>query len=311
MNPVFKVSNTIFDSLERLWHKKQTTRFIANLLILTFVGSLILIEFSRQGWLPAPFSDMIPKSHYYAVNIALTMLLAIEILSLIFGLSKSVADSLGTQFEILSLIFLRQSFKEFIYFDEPLHWEQATQPVLYIISDASGGLIIFLLLGIYYRIQHHKAITDDPQAKKNFITSKKMVGLILLVLFTVIGINDIINLVLGLPVYDFFATFYTILIFSDVLMVLISLRYSSRYQVVFRNSAFAVCTVIIRLALTAPPFYNVLLGIGSVLFAIGITYAYNLFEFQDPKGKLDDRRSKPTPAIEQSGRSDLSSSSEH
>ncbi len=285
MNPLLDFSQKLFDILENLWRHKKTSRFIANLLILTFAGSLILIEMARQGWLPEPLNAQFPKSHYYAVNIALSMLLGIEILSLIFGLSKSVADSLGTQFEILSLIFLRQSFKEFIYFDEPLQWEQASKPVLYILSDAGGGLLIFLLLGIYYRIQHHRTITDDPQALKNFIASKKLVGLVLLVLFTTIAIDDGINLLFGKPVYDFFATFYTVLVFSDVLLVLISLRYSSSYQVVFRNSAFAVSTVLIRLALTAPPYYNVLLGLGSMVFAIGITYAYNLFETREQTEK--------------------------
>ncbi|MBV5326887.1 MAG: hypothetical protein JZU65_04505, partial [Chlorobium sp.] len=78
--------------------------------------------------------------------------------------------------------------------------------------------------------------------------------------------------------FDFFAIFYTILVFSDVLLVLVSLRYSSNYQIVFRNSGFAVATVVVRLALTAPPYYNVLLGVGAMVFAIGITVAYNRFE---------------------------------
>jgi len=285
MNPVLKFGQNLYDYLEHLWHHKKTERFIANLLIAVFAGSLILIEIGRQGWLPQSLGNSLPKSHFYAVNIALTMLLTIEILSLIFGLAKSVADALGTQFEILSLIFLRQSFKEFIYFEEPLKWGDATNPVLYILSDALGGLLIFLLLGFYYRIQHHRAITDDAQAKNNFIASKKVLGLALLLLFVILGINDGINLMLGKTVYDFFATFYTVLVFSDVLLVLIALRYSSSYQVVFRNSAFAVCTILIRLALTAPHYIDVLLGLGSVLFAVGITYSYNLFECLDPKGE--------------------------
>ena len=69
----------------------------------------------------------------------------------------------------------------------------------------------------------------------------------------------------------------TVLIFADVLMVLISLRYSTTYHIVFRNSGFAVATVLIRLALIAPAPVNALLGIASALFALGLTVAYNTF----------------------------------
>jgi len=62
-----------------------------------------------------------------------------------------------------------------------------------------------------------------------------------------------------------------------VLVVLVSLRYSSTYHVVFRNSGFAIATVLIRLALIAPAPINALLGVSSALFALGLTVAYNAF----------------------------------
>jgi hypothetical protein len=57
-------------------------------------------------------------------------------------------------------------------------------------------------------------------------------------------------------------------------MVLISLRYSASYHVVFRNSGLAVATVLLRLALTAPPPWSGLLGVVALVFALGLTLAY-------------------------------------
>ncbi len=45
----------------------------------------------------------------------------------------------------------------------------------------------------------------------------------------------------------------------------------------FRNSGFAVATVFVRLALTAPPVTNAVLGVPAVVFACGLTFAYNGF----------------------------------
>jgi len=268
----------LFDSLEHFWEHKRTERAAANLLIITFLGALLLIEFRRQGWLPDALASVMPTSHYYAINIAFSMLLAIEVLALVFSLANSVSDSVGKQFEILSLILLRHSFKEIIYFKEPLIWAEAPEPVMHILSYAGGALLLFLLLGLYYKLQKHRVLNQSIAVTTEFISSKKLVSLLLLCIFSGMGIADALLYLSGEPVFDFFALFYTILVFSDVLLVLVSLRYSSNYQIVFRNSGFAVATVVVRLALTAPPYIAVLLGVGAMLFAIGITFAYNRFE---------------------------------
>jgi len=268
----------LYDFLEHLWEHKRTERLIARLLITVFLASLILIELSRQGLLPAQLAAVMPHSHFYAINVALSMLLGLEVFGLVFSLASSVSVSVGKQFEILSLILLRNSFKELVHFSEPLHWDSSTDTVLHMLSNAGGGLAIFLLLGVYYKMQKHRAITCDIEAATHFIASKKVISLLLLVLFSFIGFIDGVRYLSGTSLENFFSLFYTILLFSDVLIVLISLRYSSDYPIVFRNSGFAFATVLIRLALTAPAYFNVLIGIGAVVFAIGITYAYNRFE---------------------------------
>jgi hypothetical protein len=265
-----------FDALEAFWENPRTQRFSANLLIVTFILTLIIIELRRRGFLPDALKSVFPDSHFFAVSIAFTMLLGIEILGLVFSVARSVSESLGKQFEILSLILLRQSFKEFIYFDEPIEWQKVSEPVMHILSDTGGALAIFAMLAFYNRIQLHRPVVMDANERLKFIAAKKLVGLLLLLIFISVGLNDLARSFAGLPTYDFFATFYTILVFSDVLLVLVSLRYSPNYLILFRNSGFAVATVIIRLALTAPAYINVLLGVAAAFFAVGVTIAYNV-----------------------------------
>ncbi len=271
-----------YDLLERFWTNKHTERFIANLLIMVFLGSIGLIELNRQGLLAQGVASYIPISHYYAINIAISMLLGFEVIGLVFRLAKSVAVSVGKQFEILSLIMLRHSFEELVHFNEPLVWDHTLEPVLKMLSNAGGALVIFMLVGFYYSLQRHRPITRDIKAAADFIGVKKIVSLLLLSIFFFIGSSNLYGFFTGTPSSDFFPVFYTILIFSDILLVFISLRYGSSYPIVFRNSGFAFATLLIRLALSAPPYINVLLGIGSVLFAIGITYAYNWYKKPQP-----------------------------
>ena len=81
--------------------------------------------------------------------------------------------------------------------------------------------------------------------------------------------------------FPFLASFYTILVLGDVVIVLVSLRYRTTFHIVFRNSAFAGATVLVRLALSAPPYVNVLLATGATLFLLATTFVYNAWWEQE------------------------------
>jgi hypothetical protein len=290
MDSLYKRINTVFDTLNHFWESTESRRWTMWLLVASFFLTIMLIEAKRlallSGWLPGSFFSRLPKNHFYAVNLVFTVLLVIEVASLAFSIAGSVANALGKQFEILSLILLRQAFKEFVYFDEPIVWDKIELPVLHMLSDAGGGLLLFFAVWVYYRIQTHRSITNDPEEKYRFVTAKKCLSLVLLLVFVVLGVRVLWELLfadIGASTtsqsspLDFFDAFYTALVFSDILLVLISLRYSSHYPIVFRNSGFALATVFIRLALTAPPYINIAIAGAAITFAIGLSFAYRTF----------------------------------
>ena len=49
----------------------------------------------------------------------------------------------------------------------------------------------------------------------------------------------------------FYTDVFTVMIFTDVLIVILSLAVSDRYELVFRNGAFVISTILIRFSLTA------------------------------------------------------------
>ena len=272
-------ASRLFDRLERWWLAVATQRHVATALTLVFLAGLILVEARRRGWLPEGIEEHIPTKHYYAILVAFTLLLLTEVIELVFALAQSVASAVGKQLEIMSLILIRQSFKELTYFDEPIVWGEVSgevsMRVVYILSDAIGALIIFALLAVSYRLQHHRPITRDADERASFVASKKLIALILLFGLIVIGVSWAAAVLGGSTRHGFFEVFYTLLIFADVLIVLISMRYNSPYPVVFRYFGFAVATVLVRLALTAPRIIDAALGIAATVFSVALTWAYN------------------------------------
>jgi len=271
-----------FDSLEERWENFATQRRIASGLVVVFVAGLLFVELRRFGWITPEVAARFPSNHFEAILLPFTLLLLAEVISLVFALAQSVASAVAKQLEIMSLILIRQSFKELTYFPEPIVWDttsgEISRRVLYILSDSLGALIIFALIVVYTRLQHHQPISGDADARSNFVAAKKLIAVLLLVSLGVLGAQVAWSWILIGTSQSFFEIFYTVLIFADVLIVLISLRYSVAYPVVFRYFGFAVATVMIRLALTAPRVIDAALGVAATLFAIALTWVYNRAE---------------------------------
>ncbi len=112
-----------------------------------------------------------------------------------------------------------------------------------------------------------------PTDLYSFVAAKKGIALILLGVFIYMGFQSAWMKITGTapPKHDFLYEFYTLLILTDILVVLLSQCYQPSFYAVFRNSGYALSTLIIRIALAAPPFYNVLLGMAAACFAILFT----------------------------------------
>lgn len=275
MDQIFERLTYIFDPLHHFWEHERMHRRFALGLIVVFLGAMAGIELNRNGLLPAALAAHIPTNHFHAVNLAFTLVLILEVVSLIFTLPCSFSRSVGKQFEILSLILLRDAFKELSHFAEPITLGTELTQVYHILGYGFGALAVFALLGVYYRIQPaKKQDMGMPHDLFRFVAAKKGIALLLLGTFVTLGLNNLYNKFAGLPHIDFFPVFYTLLIFTDILVVLISQCFRPSFHAVFRNSGYALSTLFIRLALAAPAMYDVALGIVAALYSIALTLAW-------------------------------------
>lgn len=285
MGPAISQVAKTFDRFADFWESPRWQRRLGSLLVAVFLSALMVIELNRQGLLPQWAGEAMPKNHFYAVSLAFTLLLLVELVALVLSLATSVTASLGKQLEIFSLILLRNVFKEFTAFSEPVRWTQAAPSVAPMLADVLAAVLVFVVLGFFYRAQRHQPITEKEEEQVSFVASKKLIALTLLVLSVVIGVHHTWLFFTTGQTYGYFEVMFTVLILSDVLLVLVSLRFSSTYRVVFRNSGFAATTVLLRLALVAPPMVNAGLGIAAAVLSLGVTLAYNAFSVpRSPSG---------------------------
>lgn len=267
-----KVLTDIYDWVHTVWEHPRTQRGLALGIFFVYLAGLIGIEINREGWLPPELARITPTNHFQAIHLAFTLILILEVMSLILTISSSLSRSLGKQFEIMALILLRNAFKELTYLPEPVSLENA-EPIFRIALDGSTALGIFICLGFYHRLRVHQNYLTDEGDQNRYVMSKKLLALGLLCLFIGIAIRD--SIIFGVTGQEmpFFETIYTILIFADIALVLISQRFMPTFHAVFRNSGFVMGTLLMRLSLSAPSPWDAVSSLFAALFVLALTWA--------------------------------------
>ena len=301
-------SARLFDKLHAAYGGARSRSLSSTLLLATFGVSLMLIECNRRGWLPARLGHALPLNHFVAVAWSVELLLFIEVIELIFGLADSVAGALGKQLEIFALILLRKSFEELGRFSEPIDLtalllpglgpdlRHKAQSVFDISVDALGALGVFGGLVLYHRLQRHRRITSSDAELAQFVEGKKVIAVLLLALLGWLTVREAFGLFFHGGHFNIFSPLFTALIFSDIAIVFLSLRYTTHFQLVFRNFGFALVTVFVRLAITAPPLPRALMAWGVVLYASALSWMYDVSHVAVEHGEpLPARRATEAP----------------
>ena len=267
----------VFDVFKRLYESKRSLNATSVVLVLAFVicsllSILVLLDYINLGYYQSKF-----QNPFFSIEIVFTLLLIVELFGLIFVLPQSVAKSVSKQFELLSLIFLRDGFKEFSHIGSNFSWEHMKESLIPMVVYGFGAIIIFSLISVTGTLQKRYKLTSTEDDQIQFIRLKKLLAILLLIAFAAVGYNDLKTLIYTGSYLHSFQTFYTVLIFSDIIIVLIALRYTLNYYRIFRYSAFVLATILIRISLSADTYYNVAIGVVACLFVLALTIAYNYF----------------------------------
>ena len=253
------------------------------LLILLKELDLITVTKLNQELLNDPIS---------AIYTPFSLILVYEVYLLLFYLPRSFTSCISKQFEIISLIVIRKIFKDIPLMDLNDNWIFSEHNIELVV-DLLGFLILFFLIYLFNKDTKKlpkKNITDPSLIR--FISSKKIVSLSLLVVMSFMALNTLFEWVLNIYSNQtitqidglFFNKFFTLLILADVIILLISFRYTEEYSKLIRNTGFIISTILIRLSFSSSGYLTMILILTGVSFAYLILKIYNSIE--NPKTNL-------------------------
>jgi len=306
------IADKISDSFLRLFSDKKIRaieKFAVIFALFGFMMHLLIIFLSDIGIINhAAFNQ--PSGNYIsAIYTPFSFLLIYEVFLFLVYLPKSFTKSIGKQYEIMSLIVLRRIFKDISFFDMK-HLSGFLDNNTDLLFDMLSILVLFFLIGIFYRLKKRQPHVESEGDIKNFVTVKRVISMMLVPVLVVMALFSFGNWFWEVITYRefqqfplsdinnvFYDIFFSILIFVDVFILIISFLYTHYYSQLVRNSGFVISTILIRISFTAPHLTSLFLVELSVIFGVLILLIYNFFLKEEGKGDQEesDLISQTTP----------------
>ena len=270
---IFEKGAYVFDRIRGLWQNPRIQRKIFVGLVLLFLagGGGILLKLA--GVLPDSVAAVVPESPFQAIHLAFSLVLAVEVVELIFSVADSISRAVGKQLEIMALILLRDCFKDIGMLHGPLTLPDDYGVLLQVLSVAVGALLLFVCLGMYVKLHQLQGYIKNQTDIISYVGVKKCIALLLLIVVLGLGGHDLYAVLVQGKSTSFFLYFYSTLIFCDVLLVLVSQYYMPSFHATFRNSGYAVGTLLMRIALGAPHHVGAGLCVFAALYLLCLTWA--------------------------------------
>lgn len=199
-----------------------------------------------------------------------SILLAYEVYQLIRAIPESFSTAVGKQFEIVTLLVVRDIFKRLSELEFSGDWTIDSELKLIVIECLT--FITLFTTSLIYRANSNTDTKVDFKDNEllNFVQNKQKIAVVLLATYLVVAMFSFSNWIISVGEGDgsvtreiFFLDFFTILILADILILLISYGYSTDFTNLARNTGFILSTVVLRVAIGAT-------GVSSmVLFVLG------------------------------------------
>ncbi|MEC7507577.1 MAG: hypothetical protein VX965_00915 [Candidatus Thermoplasmatota archaeon] len=248
-----------------------------NAAIVGFLLHVVACTLHRFSSFDVPDMNGFFDSYLDALYTPFSIILAYEVYELIRAIPESFSISIGKQFEVMSLLVVRDMFKNLADVEKASGTAVDTDVAL-IAVEALAFLILFTTALYFRRVTHaskHDEDTDEGVAR--FVQQKKSLACGLAGVYVMLAIYSFTSWSMStldgegdLSRTVFFLDFFTFLILSDIIILLVSYKHITDFPQLARNTGFVLSTVTIRVGIGTPGFTGAALFILSALLAAGV-----------------------------------------
>lgn len=278
--------NLIFDTIFSKYSRGKFEKFILILAAVGFITHLMLIFLNSNGYIQLDVGKNLLKNPISALYTPFSFILVYEAFLLIYYLPSSFTVSVVKGYEIISLVLIRKIFKDVPQVDLSKDFFANPYNVQFI-YDIVGFVLVFFLIYLFKTTAGRPKKPKIDKKLEKFISQKKAISILLVPVLLALASYSFYNWLGSLFIeysddidvnFLFFVDFFTILILVDVLLLLISFRYTERYSQLIRNTGFIISTIMLRLSFTATGLASVSFLVLGILFGVVILAIFKKME---------------------------------
>ena len=249
-------------------------RIAINFAILGFLLHLLFCVLYDLSLIESSDLDSFIDSYLDALYTPFSIILAYEVYELIRAIPESFSNSIGKQFEVVTLLVVRDIFKNLADIGDADN-VSIDADVAFIAMEAVAFVVLFGT-ALYFR--HQTSVAKKPsqqdESVRAFVQQKKHLACGLAVVYIFVALYSFTTWLTGVVDGDtglsrtvFFSDFFTWLIVSDIVILLASYRHITDFPQLARNTGFILSTVIIRVGIGIPGYTGAALFILSAALA--------------------------------------------
>jgi hypothetical protein len=284
MNNLLQKSGNYFDKYFNAKNVRKVELLILRVAVFAFLFHLLIIFLGNNFH----YFKNLQHSYLKAIYTPFSFILFYEVFLLVIIIPKSISEFVGKQFEVITLITLRGFFHDIADLDLKNFININNPEFISLLYDLLASLIMLSLTILYYKIYQNNRKSEVVNELNNFINIKKLVSLSMIIILLVLSISSLylwgtemlealkLNKDYPNPNTVFYADFFSIMIFVDVLLLIISFIYHFSFFTIFRNASFIITTILIRMSLTTEKPMNYIIILIGFLFSIVSFYLYSL-----------------------------------
>ena len=284
MNNLLQKFGNYFDNYFNAKNVRKVELLILRVAVFAFLFHLLII-FLGNNFL---YFKNLQHSYLKAIYTPFSFILFYEVFLLVIIIPKSISEFVGKQFEVITLITLRSFFHDIADLDLKNFININNPEFISLLYDLLASLIMLSLTILYYKIYQNNRKSEVINELNNFINIKKLVSLSMILILLVLSISSLylwgtemlealkLNKDYPNPNTVFYADFFSIMIFVDVLLLIISFIYHFSFFTIFRNASFIITTILIRMSLTTEKPMNYIIILIGFLFSIISFYLFSL-----------------------------------
>jgi len=282
---------TLFDLFLSEDTRLKTEKIILKVALISFFIHLAIIYLMKFDILNFSSNSELFNNPISAIYTPFSFILIYEVYLLIYYLPKSFTTYITKQYEIITLIIIRNLFKDLSALELTENWFEIKGDLQFT-YDLIASLLLFYLIFLFQKQGKIKLIQEvniKPFIQK-FVNKKKLIAVILVPLFFFMAIYTLIDWTAGISFVSndllnlqsinnvFFDKFFTVLILVDVILLLLSFFYTDQFHKIIRNSGFIISTILIRMSFSVDGLISTILIVVAVLFGLAIIKIHNSYE---------------------------------